>query len=94
MSLMMRKVIGNVARVFSPGYSFCHRCNRPWTVCHGHITHYTEGSGCFPLCDECWMELTPESRLPFYRELYLEWQRQGYTGIDWPAIERAVLGGN
>ena len=93
MNLMQRKICGVVARLVSPGYSSCYRCARPWTVCKGHSTHYSEWSGCFPLCEECWSELTPETRLPFYQRLYTEWQRQGYSGDDWQAIERAVLDG-
>jgi len=69
---------------------------------------YGEGIGCFPLCVDCWPELTPEERLPFYRQLYEHWL--GVNGADtlpsekredyirelltrWPLIEAAVLKG-
>jgi hypothetical protein len=100
MKLMLRKLWGMIARLLSPQYSACGRCGRPWNVCKGHSTYYKSGSGCYPLCEECWSELTPDERLPYYRALWVDWQSYGYdtkNGIPWDElwnmIEGAVLNG-
>ena len=66
-----------------------------------HSTMYSDGSGCFPLCESCWQELgTPEARMPYYRELWESWLDS--TPLDskhngtpmpelWRQIESAVL---
>lgn len=72
------------------GYSTCLRCARPWDKVGDHSTSYTDKQGCFPLCECCWSDLTPELRLPYYRILVFEvWE----SPDDWPAIEAAVLAG-
>lgn len=46
-------------------------------------------SSCFPLCEQCWKELTPEQRLPFYRKLIDGWMSDGspdYNGLSWDEI--------
>lgn len=52
-------------------------------------------TSCFPLCQQCWEDLTPEERLPYYRELYEEWVRlgPGRDEDDWEDIKSAVLEG-
>jgi hypothetical protein len=84
--------------------SHCGRCGTSWAFVHGHSTLYTDRVGCFPLCDECWDELTPPERLPFYRVLWERWYSEARFGArdegqmteleaQWPAIEAAVLAG-
>lgn len=92
--LIIRRIIGLFSKLLSPGYSACGRCWRTWNICTEHSTQYTmqeDGAswGCFPLCEECWQGLTPESRLPYYRQLIEEWDDQGV----WPAVKAAVLEG-
>jgi len=70
------------------------RCWRSWEITKSHPTHYSNGRGCFPLCEECWRELAPEQRLPFYRKLYDQWLKE--PASDLPAfqeIKDAVLAG-
>jgi hypothetical protein len=98
MGLRIRRAWGFIARGFSPGYSFCGRCGRPWTVCEGHSTPYTKGSGCFPLCKECWSELKPGQRIPYYRSLWREWNKSPSAlseqmDITWMRISKAVMEG-
>jgi hypothetical protein len=82
-----------IERFFAPGYSTCFRCRRPWKFVEPHITDYTPGQGCFPLCESCWTALaTPEARLPFYRRLHAIWGRSRTTDR-WEDIRRAVMGG-
>ena len=94
MKLHFRKLIGNFAQLFNTDYGACGRCNRHWAFCEYHVTNYTLGNGCFPLCEECWQELTPETRLPYYRELWEYWaQTSPYppTEEKWEEIKKAVL---
>jgi hypothetical protein len=59
---------------------------------------YSDSKGCFPLCESCWSELTPETRLPYYKELYESWLSFGEElkkdceGL-YPLMEKAVLDG-
>ena len=81
-----------------PGYGGCYRCGRSWPICEIHTTAYDDGAGCFPLCKECWQELTPETRLPYYRKLYNKWERDSARlkiplRYAWDKIEAAVMNG-
>ncbi len=98
--LILRKTRGAIESFFNPTYSRCYRCGRPWGTAMHHTTNYTEGLGCFPLCQKCWGELSPKERLPFYKKLLLKWQKgepKDHNGISWQQtwkeIEKAVLNG-
>jgi hypothetical protein len=61
------------------------------------VTVPVEQRSCFPLCEKCWQDLgTPAARLPFYRQLWLDWQTMD-TDLEawrtWDAIAAAVLAG-
>jgi hypothetical protein len=81
---------------FSPGYGRCRYCQRNWTICEPHSTPYQFTAGipmraCFPLCEECWQELSIDERLPYYHELWRAW---GTRDEDtWHMIEEAVRKG-
>ena len=83
--------LGPAVQWMAPGYSWCKRCETPWAFVDEHATYYTERRGVFALCQMCWAELTPQERLPFYRQVYEEWERLGCADREWPDIERAVL---
>ena len=83
--------LGSAAQWLAPGYSWCGRCETPWKFVDHHATYYQPGRGVFALCQKCWSELTPQERLPFYRQVYEEWERLGCGDREWPDIERAVL---
>lgn len=71
------------------GYGTCLRCDYPWSHVDGHSTQYSNSSGCFPLCEECWQELaTPEARMPFYRLLWERWRSDSpdSNGTPWPEV--------
>ena len=90
--IVLRLRLGRLSWLLSPGYGWCLRCKTSWKFCEGHSTQYTEGSGCFPLCEQCWSDLTPTQRLRYYRQLYDQWIQTGSAPeIGWPEIERAVL---
>jgi hypothetical protein len=50
-------------------YGSCYKCNITWDQCKGHATPINKSESMFPLCEKCWIELTPEQRLPFYYKL-------------------------
>lgn len=88
-------------------YGRCYRCHLPWDLVrlHGgqtHSTHFKRSSGLFPLCCDCWQELSsPEARLPYYRALFLSWRRicgddsedPDLSDETWNSIESAVRNG-
>lgn len=85
--------IGRISKLFSPGFSSCGRCLTTWTFVPLHRTPIEGGtiSACFPLCQKCWAGLTPDERLPFYRDLAQQWGP--YYDKLWPAISAAVNDG-
>jgi hypothetical protein len=90
----------DIILVALPDASFgrCSRCDLSWKRVKGHFTPYVNGHSCFPLCIECWNDLTPESRLPHYRVLFDRWAFDAFRrGMDmhcsWDLIEAAVMGG-
>jgi hypothetical protein len=83
--------IGRISDWFAPGYSACSRCHTNWHFVEGHSTEYADGRGMFPLCEQCWSELKPVERLPFYRSLYERWKQDGPPETKWRDIEFAVL---
>lgn len=83
--------IGRISQVLAPGYSSYHRCETNWYFVREHATSYDRSNSCFPLCEECWSGLTPEQRLPYYRQLWDEWNDPEYAS--WASIETAVMRG-
>ncbi len=100
--LWIRKTIGFVSRQFDPGMGICGHCGCTWVFAKFHNTpyEYGEDNTCSTLCEACWRDLTPEQRLPYYRDLYKRWQKWGYDTHNstpweqvWEAMETAVLAG-
>lgn len=91
--LETRRVSARKARLANPGFGSCYRCGMPWSSTKSHSTWFDNWHGCFPLCEECWSQLTPETRLPYYRNLYMDWERMGGAMTSWPRIEASVLAG-
>ncbi len=92
--LAVRQFKGTICGAFSPRYSSCGRCNMTWDYVDGHDTKYSETMGCFPLCERCWGELTIEERLPYYKALWIEWDKFRVTDQEtWEQIKKAVLAG-
>lgn len=105
----VRVGVGIVSRAMNPGLSECGRCGMSWGWTDGHATWYAApeskqkvghglivyvGSGCFPLCEHCWSRLTPKERLPYYRELWDDWNSDGAPpNVEWRQIEMAVMAG-
>lgn len=97
-STKKRGRIGYLSQQDNPGVSACGRCRTSWADVESHVTYYESGSGMFPLCRECWAELIPEERLPFYRVLWEQWRFDAIQGgypfnANWDDIERAVMQG-
>lgn len=81
----------------SGGWGTCYRCGGSWEFLRHHTTDYNDRSGCFPLCETCWSDLTPETRLEFYRRLWVTWGQWPDPSVDrdeqWREIEAAVMAG-
>lgn len=93
-NLRLRKIIGDGARPLYPGYSWCFRCGRPWPICKHHATRWSKRHACFPLCEDCWSELTPEERVPYYLKLIDEWETQGAkrdVELPWFLMKRQII---
>lgn len=91
-SFFFRKLHGSITQLFSH-FGSCGRCNRNWGICQGHDTKYSEYYGMFPLCEDCWQELTPEQRLPFYHATIERWESSGRpdkNGVPWEDVYTAV----
>jgi hypothetical protein len=87
--------IGRISAFLMPGFGACNHCHTNWAFVEGHSTWFGS-SGMFPLCEDCWRELTPINRIPFYRQLFDEWCRSARESgraprHDWETIETAVL---
>lgn len=97
--------LGRISQLINPYTGSCGRCHTTWTFVCEHDTPYSDDSGCFPLCEKCWAELTPEQRLPYYRRLWESWpdthRKTAPDGTEipplpteiWWQIQRAVLAG-
>jgi len=82
--------IGRVSRVLDPGSGQCLRCHTIWLLTAPRVTYWSATDGIFPLCWPCWLELTPETRWPFYETLLSRWINDGARRA---AIERTVMDG-
>lgn len=109
--LFVRQIEGALSRLASPTYSSCFRCGRTWNTCRNHSTPYSwhtpypggvkrPASACFPLCEDCWGELTRAQRLPYYRQMFDEWESGGecdHNGVSWEEtwerISESVMAG-
>jgi hypothetical protein len=89
--VMLRRAFGAITRIITPGYSYCGKCGITWKFVKGHSTNYTNSRGCFPLCEHCWELLTPEERLPYYKDLWDSWHGWGKPDVEWKTIKEAVL---
>lgn len=78
----------------TPGWGTCRNCGDSWDHVPGHETQYNERYGCFTLCEECWKQLCPVARLPYYRKMYENWLTLGDVKPGtWEQIRSAVLAG-
>jgi len=91
--LAIRKVLGCCTQLFAPGWGTCLRCRWPWRFVEGHSTYIGNGSGMFPLCEQCWEQLSCADRLPYYRQLFYAWDPEGRARVtsDWLSILKAVM---
>jgi hypothetical protein len=83
-----RKVVGLITSPLSLLYGTCGRCKRAWALCDMHVTHYMPPAGCFALCEDCWGELTPAERLPYYMALVNRWETR--TGEDFTPVRKMI----
>lgn len=76
-----------------PGYGGCLCCGASWKAVNWHITKDSEDTGCFPLCERCWLILgTPEKRMPYYEKLVFQIWGENFQE-SWTDIKQAVMEG-
>ena len=93
--------VRHLSNILGPSrLGWCYRCKTTWNFVEGHTTDYSEGAGCFPLCERCWEELSPIQRLPYYRQLWELWLKDfplECNGVPmiiiWEQLKRAVEAG-
>lgn len=98
MTLNRRKRLAALTNWLFPGYGHCKRCKLNWKLAARHATPYLRADyGTFsmsPLCEQCWQECSVEQRLPYYLELWEEWNELEEwprdADADWQTIENAV----
>jgi hypothetical protein len=56
-----------------------------------HQVIVANGTGCSPLCEQCWSNLTIAQRLPYYHKML--WDHGGIETNKWPRLKAAVLAG-
>lgn len=79
-AVLLDRPLGQWAR------GWCYACGRKNDTVVMHSTRYSDTSGTFPLCEECWFSMTPVDRLRYYAA------KDG-SDSDWGAIRAAVLAG-
>ena len=96
------KILADLSQIMYPNFGHCYRCGMSWAIVQGHSTQYSPRHGCFPLCEKCWVTLSPKDRLPFYRESWDSHIKQQGKDYDyngrtieewWPLVEKAVMEG-
>ena len=93
MRLIFRKIMSFFYKILMPRFSSlerCERCGRTSNVGKDHLTIYALGKGCFPLCEDCWQKLEPETRLPYYRKSFEKWE---HNYANWDDVKKAVMEG-
>ncbi len=100
MSLLKGWRLGRLSQWLFPHFSSCGRCHTTWNIVEGHTISYCPTGGMFALCEECWRDLLPTERLPFYHRTWLEWRldalRSGYepkSPSEWHTLESNILEG-
>ncbi len=63
-NIQSKNIIGT-----SRGYSGCDNCGDTWNWKKYHIIDYSETSGMFPLCEECYQKLDIEKVKHYVRKL-------------------------
>ena len=91
MTLRLRRAWNAIRRRFpaARGLSGCYRCGGAWCYVEHHTTQYAAKTGCFPLCERCWSQLTPSERWPYYVRLVELWESTCSSHEDWMSIQRA-----
>ena len=59
------------------GFSGCSKCKDSWSWKTEHTTYFHDGSGCFPLCEECWQQATRRDIIHYYSDVVWAWRRSG-----------------
>lgn len=56
------------------GWGWCTKCKKSWKYVKWVDVSYSDGSGCFALCTECWENSSVEDRKMYYMDLICSWK--------------------
>lgn len=79
-----------LARLISPGWSWCDRCGMPWNLAKEHSIPSAPGRGAFPCCKKCWPIMTKSERRGAVNRLIDSWQ-QDSPNMDFSEDRAALL---
>ena len=77
------------------GYSNCSRCGDSWDWKEDHeIPYKRDAEGrirglMFPVCEECYQEISPEERLEYCIRLWKSWGSPP-DKVDWDIVKKEV----
>lgn len=57
------------------GYGHCLHCKDTWKTKEGHTIQFSEHSGMFPLCEECYKILPPEKIFTYIERQLDLWEK-------------------
>ncbi len=95
MNEMLKKILPRrIKNWLGAVYGGCHRCRDRWNWKEPQYVDYYEyedggTSGMFPLCKECYNQLTPKERYPYYRRLYFSWCDPDKP-VDWELVKKNI----
>ena len=72
----IKNFIGNIK-----GYGHCLNCGDTWDYKKAVIIPYDDSNGMFPLCEECFTQLSPETIIEFCHLQNTVWDEEGFTKI-------------
>ena len=83
----IRNIIGRMN-----GLSYCLKCNGTWNWKKPHMILVNNNRSIFPLCEECYHEVSPEERLYWCKTLFKSWYTKDHVPeqIDWERVSRIV----
>lgn len=67
---LIRNIIGNIK-----GYGHCLNCGDTWDYKKEMAIPYDDSNYMFPLCEECFTKLSPESIIEFCHLLNIIWNK-------------------
>lgn len=83
----IKNIIGNIK-----GYGHCLNCGDTWDYKKAMVIPYDEHNGMFPLCEECFILLSPDAIKKFCQQQNIIWALNGSQKIlDYEIIYHNII---